>query len=60
MPTNGTPRQGDHYLSFDGEYVDCDTYRGLATRGCSIMTEDGEQVVVNPIHAPAQVRFGAQ
>ncbi len=48
------------FLYCDGEYVDCDTYRGPATCGCSIMTHAGAQVVVNPLHGPAPLRIGAQ
>ena len=48
------------HLYCNGEYVDCDTYRGPATCGCSTMTRDGEQVVINPIHGPAPLRIGAQ
>jgi hypothetical protein len=48
------------YLYCNGEYVDCDTYRGPATCSCSTMTSGGKQVVVNPIHGPAPLRIGTQ
>jgi len=48
------------YIYCNGTYVDCDTYRGPATCGCSIMTSDDRQVVINPIHGSAPVRIGCQ
>lgn len=48
------------HLYHNGDFVDCDTYRGPATCGCSIMTSNGRQVVINPIHGPAPLRIGAR
>jgi hypothetical protein len=44
----------------NGELVDCDTYRGPAAQGCSIMTHDGKQVVINPLGGSAPLRIGTQ
>jgi hypothetical protein len=48
------------YLYRDGEQIDCDTYRGPATDGCSIQTSQGQQVVINPLGGGAPLRIGTQ
>jgi Concanavalin A-like lectin/glucanases superfamily len=49
------------YLYRDGVSVDCDTYRGPATNGCSIMTDNnGQQVIINPLGGNAPLRIGTQ
>lgn len=44
----------------NGELTHCDTYRGEGTSDCKIMTRDGEQVVINPLHGDAPLRIGTQ
>ena len=49
------------YLYCDGEYIHCNTYRGMGSCGCPIMTDrTGAQVVINPSHGPAPLRIGTQ
>jgi hypothetical protein len=48
------------YLYRNGKRIDCDTYRGPATDGCSIMTSHGRQVVINPLGGNAPLRIGTQ
>jgi hypothetical protein len=48
------------YLYRNGEQIDCDTYRGPATAGCSIQTSHGQQVVINPLGGGAPLRIGTQ
>jgi Concanavalin A-like lectin/glucanases superfamily len=44
----------------NGELTHCDTYRGEGTSDCKIMTHDGQQVVINPVHGDAPLRIGTQ
>ena len=48
------------YLYCNGEYVECDTYRGPKTCDCPVMTEKGKQVEINPAHGTAPLRIGTQ
>src|SRR4051812_25646286 len=46
----------------NGEFIDCDTYRGPATAGCKIFAPppSGEQIIVNPRSGPAPLRIGTR
>jgi hypothetical protein len=50
------------YMYRDGQRTDCDTYRGPATNGCSIMLDPktDQQVVINPLGGNAPIRIGTQ
>jgi hypothetical protein len=50
------------YMYRDGQRIDCDTYRGPATDGCSIMLDPhtGKQVVINPLGGDAPLRIGTR